>query len=98
MFRIFQYLAAILLLLAQLPLAQDDDLFLGAKPWLVFRKDVRGTRGQFGVGYNFTIAYEIENIGTAPATHVSIQDEWDMKVFQRFDGQVSFSNSLHFFR
>ncbi|ETO19990.1 hypothetical protein RFI_17230, partial [Reticulomyxa filosa] len=47
-----------------------NDYFLDDNPWVICRKIIEGTNGYFGVGYNFTVMYELTNIGTSEAKNL----------------------------
>ena len=67
---------------------EDEFFFDDFGAWILFRKIVDGVNGNFGVGYNFTVKYELTNIGTQNAHNIKIKDIWDWKYVQRFGDQV----------
>ena len=59
-----------------------DEFFQNDGAWLLFRKLVSG------VSNNFTVTYQLQNIGSSHANNLKIDDLWDWNSFQRFGEQV----------
>ena len=65
-----------------------DEFFEDSQGWLLFRKEIIGTKNKFGVGYAFTIKFYVENIGQSAVQNIQIRDHFNSKHFQRYDVSV----------
>ena len=84
------FFSFIVILLCQLSLSDNiEDLYdfdIGA--WILCRKIIEGVNGNFGVGYRFTVKYQLTNVGTQIANNIKIQDSWDTQYFKSPDNKV----------
>ena len=62
--------------------------------WVICRKMIEGVNGNFGVGYTFTVTYELLNIGTQKASNIKIQDSWDTEFFKPYTKIVTLIQSM----
>jgi len=61
------------------------DFDIGA--WVLCRKVINGVNGNFGVGYKFSVTYELTNVGTQNANQIKIEDSWDPQYFKPTDSK-----------
>eukprot|EP01083_Nonionella_stella_P011449 32536_1 len=64
---------------------EEDFFFDDFGAWILCRKVVEGRGGNFGLGYSFTVKYELTNIGTQTAHNIKIEDTWDWSYVKRYD-------------
>ena len=77
---------------------EEDFFFDDLGAWILCRKIVDGVNGNFGVGYDFTVTYELTNIGTQKAHNIKIEDNWDWEFVQRSRDSVELLHpSLSFY-
>ena len=87
--------AYILLCMILLQLCLSDNLEeffdFDSGAWILCRKLIDGVNGNFGVGYRFTVTYELINVGTQKAHNIKIEDSWDTQYFKPYYTQVMYN-------
>eukprot|EP01084_Bolivina_argentea_P056615 103572_1 len=71
---------------------EEEFFFDDFGAWILCRKIVDGVNGNFGLGYNFKVKYELTNIGTQAANNIKIEDTWDWKYVERYGDPTDSKN------